>query len=339
MPKPLTKSRFKLALECPTKLYYAADSAKYHDRNQDNDFLQALADGGNQVGELAKFKYHDDPVAGGITIETLDYAQALLETNERLAQPGRVVIAEAAIGHGSMFIRVDILIRDGGTQAIELIEVKSKSIKPEVIDAGFKGAKGGYLAEWLPYLYDVAFQTEVTRRAFPGYRIVPKLLLIDSTQECDIDGLHQKFRIVSEDVKSAAGTRSRVRVRTPAGLKREDLGELKILREVDVSAIVDELLASSVGNPQHIPAEHAASMTAFMDWAAVLQQSGKQCFEGISRECKYCQFRAEPGNPKLSGLHECWQLALGKCTLVGTQDPLDRSLPLSIDLWAGGGGQ
>ena len=57
-PRYLTKSRFKLALECPTKLYYSKPSNGYFDKNQNNDFLQALADGGNQVGEIAKFKYH-----------------------------------------------------------------------------------------------------------------------------------------------------------------------------------------------------------------------------------------------------------------------------------------
>ena len=67
----LTKSRFKLSLECPTKLYYLNSKNGYFDKNQDNDFLQALADGGNQLGELAKFKYHSDPLNAKITVETL----------------------------------------------------------------------------------------------------------------------------------------------------------------------------------------------------------------------------------------------------------------------------
>ena len=339
MAKPLTKSRFKLALECPTKLYYAAKAAEYYDRNQDNDFLQALADGGNQVGELAKFKYYDDPIGQKITIDTLDYDQAIGQTNQRLAQPGRVVIAEAAIAFAEMFVRVDILIRDQESKTIELIEVKSKSITTKIVDAQFRGSQGGFLAEWLPYLYDVAFQTGVARKAFPDYQIIPKLLLIDSTQDCDVDGLHQNFRIVSESVQSAARNRSRVRVQTPPGLNRSDLGTLNILREVDVSSVVDELLASPINNPKHIPTEHSATMITFMDWASDLQQSGKRHFEGVSRACKGCQFRADPTNPKLSGLHECWGLAIDAGRLIGTQDPMNRALPLSIDLWAGGGGQ
>lgn len=48
-PSPLSKSRFKLAIECPTKLHYAKRENGYRNKNEDNDFLEALADGGHQV--------------------------------------------------------------------------------------------------------------------------------------------------------------------------------------------------------------------------------------------------------------------------------------------------
>ena len=63
----LTKSRFKLAMECPTKLYYTGKE-EYINQNIDDPFLIALAEGGFQVGELAKHYF-----AGGYNIETLDY--------------------------------------------------------------------------------------------------------------------------------------------------------------------------------------------------------------------------------------------------------------------------
>ena len=127
-PRYLTKSRFKLALECPTKLYYSDQPKLYFDKNQDNDFLKALADGGYQIGELAKYKYHPDPVGGAITVATLAHADALAETKSRLSRGGRVVVAEAAFCHESFFVRVDILIQDADARTIDLIEVKSKSV-------------------------------------------------------------------------------------------------------------------------------------------------------------------------------------------------------------------
>ena len=58
MNRYLTKSRFKLAVECPTKLFYTGKK-KYRDLKQEDTFLQALADGGFQVGEFAKLQYRN----------------------------------------------------------------------------------------------------------------------------------------------------------------------------------------------------------------------------------------------------------------------------------------
>jgi hypothetical protein len=48
----LTKSKFKLACECPTKLYYV-DKPQYANQRMD-DILKALAEGGYQVETLAR---------------------------------------------------------------------------------------------------------------------------------------------------------------------------------------------------------------------------------------------------------------------------------------------
>lgn len=75
----LTKSRFKLATECPTKLFYTHKKDEYADQALDDAFLEALAEGGFQVGELAKAM---NP--GGHDIKSLGYDESLAETNELL---------------------------------------------------------------------------------------------------------------------------------------------------------------------------------------------------------------------------------------------------------------
>ncbi len=93
MPQRLfTKSRFKLALECPNKLYYNRKE-EYANQQLDDPFLEALAKGGFQVEELARMEYPD-----GIPIENNDWNYDLLveQTNE-LLQGKNVVIFEAAI--------------------------------------------------------------------------------------------------------------------------------------------------------------------------------------------------------------------------------------------------
>ena len=85
----LTKSRFKLAAECPRKLYYTG-KPDCVDRSIEDSFLAALAEGGYQVGELACLMYPD-----GIRIDTLEHQKALDDTAELLKRD-EVTIFEAA---------------------------------------------------------------------------------------------------------------------------------------------------------------------------------------------------------------------------------------------------
>ena len=152
----LTKSRFKLALECPTKLYYDKRSSEYHRNEATSSFLQSLADGGLQVGEMAKFKYCPDPVAAKITIDDMNEARALKETRRRLTSRQDAVIAEGAVKFKSCFIRADVMVKTGNT--IKLIEVKSKAIgKSEE----FLNRKNVPATKWVSTLYDLAFQTYI----------------------------------------------------------------------------------------------------------------------------------------------------------------------------------
>ena len=52
----LTKSRFQLAKDCPTKLFYTGKK-EYPDQKTEDSFLQTLAEGGFQVGALAKLYF------------------------------------------------------------------------------------------------------------------------------------------------------------------------------------------------------------------------------------------------------------------------------------------
>jgi hypothetical protein len=333
-PRLLTKSLFKMALECPTKLYYSDAKRGYADKNADNDFLQALADGGHQIGELAKYKYHPDPVGGGITVSSLVRAEAVAQTHAKLSEPGRVVVAEAALLSEPYFIRVDILIRDEARRVVEVIEVKSKSISDDVVSSGFKGARGGFIPEWVPYLYDIAFQTSVAELAFPGYTVVPKLLLIDSAAVCDVDGLHQLFSIVSKEVDG----RQRTVVESPAGLTKAQLGSLGFLREIAVGDVVHELQQIQLLHARHVPNEFALGMKQFMPWAAKLLANGERSFLRVSKTCRSCQFRASDPAAEKSGVHECWELARSQGLIQGVplQGPMHS--PLSIDLWGGSAG-
>ena len=184
----LTKSRFKVGLECPRKLYYAGSNG-YANQQLVDPFLESLAEGGFQVGELAKEYFPN-----GIDIHPLDYETALAETNE-LLENDEVVIFEAAIKYDDLFIRVDVLEKRGDT--ILFYEVKAKSIN-SLEKTGFLSKKGKPTAKWKPYLYDVAFQKYVIKNAFPKSKVLSHLMLIDKSVRSTTSGLNQKFLIKEE---------------------------------------------------------------------------------------------------------------------------------------------
>ena len=212
----LTKSRFKLAMECPTKLFYTGKE-EYVNKSFDDSFLKSLADGGFQVGELAKLYY-----SGGHDIVTLDYKEALEETN-KLLQEENCIIYEAAIKYKNFFVRVDILVKEGNR--IKLIEVKAKSTS-ETTDAQFLGKRVPIVSGWKPYIEDIAFQNYVAKNALPAYEIIPYLMLVNKNSIAPTDGLNQKFKIVKDQ-----DGRSSVRISDQ--ITDEDLSE-KLLIPINV---------------------------------------------------------------------------------------------------------
>lgn len=90
MPRYLTKSRFKLANECPTKLFYTAKKDRYADASLEDPFLAALAEGGFQVGEFATALF-----PGGELVEELGYEDSLAKTAALLERAEVVTFGRA----------------------------------------------------------------------------------------------------------------------------------------------------------------------------------------------------------------------------------------------------
>jgi len=279
MPKPryLTKSRFTLANECPTKLFYTKKK-EYANTKNDDDFLRALAESGIVVGELAKCYYPD-----GHDVKPLDYEAALAETNQ-LLEDDNVVIFEAAIKHQNLFCRVDVLVKEG--DQLHLIEVKAKSVDGSVADP-FRGKNGNVAYKWKPYLLDVAFQRHVLESAFPCYKIRASLMLVDNSQACTVDGLLANFRIQKE------GNR----------ISCERINDKPICPEILTVRSVDELLDQVCGEKfsDRTFEEH-------IQWLSDQYAKDVKIPPVISKHCKECEFRCkgDAGQQKKDGFRECW---------------------------------
>ncbi len=326
----LTKSRFKLGLECVTKLYYTKKSEEYADNSLDDPFLMALAEGGFQVGELAKYMFCEDPVADAITVDTLDYKDALRRTNEMLARPGKVVIAEGAFVYNNLFIRADIVVKEGNR--IDLYEVKAKSFEGEGEEAEGINKETPFISyknkdnecvnsKWRPYLYDLAFQKYVITKSMPEVKVSAFLLMVNKNATSTVEGLNQKFKIFRD------GDQKKVVV--PEGLKATDLGKMVL----DLANLDDTI--EKIWNKYPVPTDWKERMnfTQFVEFCEKIYSNNKQEFGQIGKKCRDCQFTTDSGNEGnlKNGFIECWK----KYTNL-TEEEL--SLPLVLELWSGGAG-
>jgi len=288
-PRYLTKSRFKSALECPVKLFYTGKK-EYPDKKKQDDFLAALAEGGFQLGELAKLYYPN-----GIEIAGKGYDVPLQKTLELLKRD-KVVIFEAAFRYENLFIRADIVVKEG-TQ-ITLIEVKSKSFAGD--DTRMLGVRGGLSTAWRPYLYDVAFQKYVVGKALPEFTVKAHLMLADKEKKASVDGLNQKF-FISRD---AGG---RVKVATQGDVSKEALGD-EILRLINVDELAEGIIAGKFGE-----LETGLNFASSVKFYADHYQKDEMIDKPISVQCSKCEFDCsleDEFQGKNSGYRTCWKKKL-----------------------------
>ena len=284
--KYLTKSLFKQALECPTKLYYAG-KREYANKQLEDTFLESLANGGFQVGYLARCYF-----PGGHLVENSDYEAALNQTKD-LMKLEQVIIYEAAFNYRDLFIKADILVKNG--DQLRIIEVKAKSVDDEsesdVIDK-----HGKIKNNWREYIGDIAFQKFVVSKAFPEVIVSASLMMPDKTAQCPTDGLNQKFRI-------ARNVNGGKKVVISTEITDEDLS-IPLLRQIDAdhfcSAFYDEKF------------NIASRDLNFEDYINVLTdylKSDMPIYQYPFSTCGKCQYVAsgdELARGLKSGFRECW---------------------------------
>lgn len=287
--KPLTKSRFKTALECPNKLFFTSKK-EYPNNKSDDPFMQALASGGFQVEALARLHY---PNGVFIDTENFEYNEAFRLTKEAL-ELENVVIYEAAFQYEGLFIRTDIIVKKGNT--IKLIEVKAKSFNPND-ENNFVGARGGLSSGWKPYLFDLAFQKYVAQKTFPDLKFEAYLLMADKTKKAGIDGLNQLFRIPKNG-----------NPRTGLIKKVDSLEEIgnSVLSEIKVDDIINDIIGNKYKYHENLGFEEAIETfkkayqaNSYLNWPTKFGA------------CKGCEFKATPEQEQeglLSGFKHCFAI-------------------------------
>ena len=311
----LTKSLFTTSLGCPRKLYYAVHKEQYDNTNYDNDFMRSLAEGGIQVGALARHYYFSKyNYFEKYYIKTKDKDEALRATENAMREQN-AVIAEAAFEWNGCFVRVDILVKRGST--IRLIEVKSSSLQQKVEEKIANVTKKGEVnSAYRKYIYDLAFQKYVVENAL-GEKVDGYLMLINTDKQCDVDGLNQMIRI---NTKTQEVDESGLKDYTPPTDENEWL-----LLPCDMNLVCDAIIENRT-------TEQLEYMGAtFTDYVEILLDSLRNDTASpsrISSQCKTCEFRSS--DKARSGYHRCWR----EC--AGFTD-IDFDKPHTLELWGGKG--
>lgn len=289
----LSKSDFKAARECPTKLYYREHG--YPTTLEEDPYLQLLAQGGYMVEMLAKLRYPD-----GVALPS-DHRRTRenWEATRAAIMGGDGTWFEATLLAGRLAARVDILRRRG--DVFELIEVKSSAMDShEVAERAEKGAPTAFrsaratrgrheiLGRWEPYLADLAYQVLVLSRLVPGATIRPSLLVVDTAKRTTIDRLWAQFEIRRGE-PDGTGRRSFTVAFTgdPVAARADDF-----LTHLPADAEVTELLPAITEQAdalaELLPETGPVRVQRPLDWA-----------------CGACEY-SRTGADGRNGFAECW---------------------------------
>ena len=277
----LSKSDFKLARECPTKLYYK--KLRYPSNKRDDPYLQYLAEGGYRVEKLAKLLY-----PSGVELKydrqqpeaSCARVKAVLEGREK------AVLFEACLVHESYSARIDILEKDENT--LQVIEVKSASVNPDDEkngDSPFLGKKGKVSSKKESYIEDVAYQTWITRQLFPEYKVVPYLMLLDSSKKVGASATFRNFKAIQSSQSSDFTVNKIEYTGDSTKLAAEHcLGLYNVSREVE--QVMDRIEVEAARFAQSLRGDKPTKIQA-----------------ELSAKCAKCEYRTAEGH---SGFSECW---------------------------------
>lgn len=283
----LSKSDFKVAQDCPTKLFYK--KSRYPSRKDEDLYLRLLAEGGFMIEKMAKLLFPD-----GVDLGVHSRSEEAARDTVAALQAQDGVFFEATFISGYKLARVDILQKRGNE--LHLIEVKSTSYSAEENDAAiadglpnlFRSARdGSILTGWRDYLEDVTFQVLVLQEVFPDAVIRPFLLMPDKSKTTNIDRLYSLF-----DLR---------RVRTP-GSSFDRL-------VVDYHGDVEELRQNHFLTQVPVDAEVALLIDEVREkaerYVTSLNPNLTKIVTPLSVACRSCEYRA--GNADVrDGFKECW---------------------------------
>jgi hypothetical protein len=287
----LSKSDFKIASTCAKKLVYK--KASYRTMNDENEYMEMLAQGGHIVGKYAQLTYPD-----GIEVKEDTIERTVFKTAKLILENDDITLFEATLLSNEKVVRIDILEKK--KNVLNLIEVKSKSYDSDDDDENPQRR----LRE---YIEDLAFQTVVLKETFPEYEVHSFLLLPDKSKRTSIEGLAGWFNVsqtIEEkfDIEELPAQNKSHFVKPLVEFKYEkDPEREKYIKQLQANNILTLINYDKEVNDMMDTIQQRSSM--FLE---ILKNGIKPEHYSINKICKKCEFNL--GIEKESnGYRECWQ--------------------------------
>lgn len=289
----LSKSDFQLSSSCSKKLIYK--KAGYPIANEQNEYMEMLAQGGYIVGKMATLLFPDGIEVTGNTAESIEKTYSYLQQNE-------VVLFEPAIVSGPKLVRIDILIKQNKT--FHLIEVKAKS---------HDSAESTEKSDLKKYIQDVAYQFLVLQEAYPDHEVRCSLLMPDKAKRCGIDGLAGWFQLQPAKRNDERQLEEKPKMQSPVFHKLEVI--FKYEHDPNRKVYIDLLTNEGILEFRDVTTEVNQLQTEIRSRAdklvRILNEGISENDFKLTKGCKTCEFNATNGQK--NGLQECWgDLAFNK---------------------------
>ena len=271
MKQYLTKTDYSRWMSCSTAAYYGWQG--YKSKNENDPFLNFLAEEGKTVGRMARRLFPNVTMIGSLNIEDAT------KSTKAILEHGDCTLFEACLTYGSFVARPDVLIRKG--DKLYVIEVKSKlgNLRQHREGKMLINYYGDVRAAYREILHDLAFQVEVIRSAYPNLVVIPYFLLPEETS------------LSSESEVCAA----RKDVEGP--VLHEDEAALKAVRAESVLKFFEADTAV-----EKIRKVVAAEMNAM----AKVWRLGERPKPELKYGCRNCEFRLKGEGCEADGFHQCW---------------------------------
>ena len=274
----LSKSLFKLGLECPLRIKHSLTKPALPRRSGGDEYMRMLAEGGYMFEKLVRV-YHPGE---DMYVPKEPHATACARTISRI-KAGDGLLHEAAFAHDGLMARSD-MVRIRGS-IIDIIEIKSRSV-----EAGPDGAADNACllkADWEPYVVDLAYQVHVAGLALKAAGLQKTLRAWFYVPNKAGSASPEETRGLFTITQDASGRRPEVVYKGKAGPGHQ----------TSLIAILDASEAVSAAHPQE------DTVPEVVNRLLRSIQMGAWPSPELGLKCASCDFNV-PG--QLSGYDQCW---------------------------------